>query len=82
MMKMPLDEAIARLLEIATGDKERDALDTLVFACENYRAMYEGAQKRLMYLRDVAGRPDLPYNANAEEGLKRISIKLMIKGIL
>ena len=59
MMHMSLDEAVARLTEIAEGDKEREALETLVFACDQYRSLYEGAQKRLMYLRDVAGMPEI-----------------------
>lgn len=76
MMYMPLEEAIARLEEIAEGDKEREAFDTLVFACEQYRALYEGAQKRLMYLRDVAGRPDLQENVNAVEGVMKDKYKI------
>lgn len=64
---MELDEAMAILSEIATGDREREAFEVvrrslvgLMDASETYRSLYEGAEKRIIRYRDVAGRPDLP----------------------
>lgn len=50
---------------------------TLKDACDKYRALYEGAEKRIQLYRDVAGKPDIPsFSLNKEvysnaEDLKR-----------
>lgn len=66
---MEVDQALAIISEIATGDKEREAflcikeaMIGLLNDCDTYRSMYEGIQKRITHLRDIAGRPDLPYS--------------------
>ena len=64
---MELDEAMKIISEIAEGDKEREAFETvkasvvgLLNDIEAYRSLYEGAVKRISRYRDVAGRPDIP----------------------
>lgn len=72
-MKMEIDEAVAIIREIATGDRESEAIDViartivgLIDATETYRSLYEGAEKRIMRYRDIASRPDIPYNNRAD----------------
>ena len=66
-MKMSHDEAVQRLTEIATGDKEIEALKHLIWEVDTYRHLYEQLQLRLTRFKDVAGRPDIPRNTNAED---------------
>lgn len=60
-MDMELDDALAVLTEIATGDEERkaiclvkDSLYGLRREADAYRGLYESAQKRLTRFREGA----------------------------
>lgn len=63
---MDIDRALEIISEIAEGELEREAFETvksgiveLIDQAEHYRHRYEGAVKKMEHLRDIAYKTDL-----------------------
>lgn len=69
-------EGLERLREISTGDKEREALESVEQAMEAYRSLYEGAEKKIMRYRDVASKPDISLQTHHKDSFNDLQTAL------